>query len=207
MPTMTAGQLTAAAIRTEAAHLFASQGYAGTSLRDVAAKVGIKVGSLYNHISSKQELLLSVMGHTMDDLAERMQEAVGSRTDTLGKLTAFVELHIRFHAERAQEVFIGNSELRSLDDESRRQITEKRKRYRSQLEDLITKAGEEGSAEIINARVHTYSIVAMGTHVAGWYRPDGPMTMDEIVSTYTKITLRSLNVADADALVDSIINR
>lgn len=204
---MTTGQITAAAIRTEAAHLFASQGYAGTSLRDVAAKVGIKVGSLYNHISSKQELLLSVMGHTMDDLAERMEQAVAAREDTLGKLTAFVELHIRFHAERAQEVFIGNSELRSLDEESRRQITDKRKRYRSQLEALLTQAGEEGSAAIINARLHTYSIVAMGTHVAGWYSADGPLTMDEIVSTYTKITLRSLNVADADELVDSIINR
>lgn len=207
MATMTTGQHTAAAIRTEAAHLFATHGYAGTSLRDVAAKVGIKVGSLYNHISSKQELLLSVMGHTMDDLAGLMEEAVASRQDTLGKLTAFVELHIRFHAERAQEVFIGNSELRSLDDESRRQITEKRKRYRSQLEDLLTKAGDEGSAAIINVRLHTYSIVAMGTHVAGWYRADGPLTMDEIVSTYTKITLRSLDVADADSLVDSIINR
>jgi TetR/AcrR family transcriptional regulator, cholesterol catabolism regulator len=204
--TMTTGQQTADAIRTEAARLFATQGYAGTSLRDVASKVGIKVGSLYNHISSKQELLFSVMGHTMDDLEAAMEEAVASREDTLGKLTAFVELHIRFHAERAQEVFIGNSELRSLDETSRREITEKRKRYRSQLEGLILQAGEERSAEIVNAKLHAYSIVAMGTHVAGWYRPDGPMSLDEIVSSYTTITLRSLNVADADALVDSILN-
>lgn len=205
MATLTAGQQTAESIRQEAAYLFATRGYGGTSLRDVAARVGIKVGSLYNHIASKQELLLSVMGHTMDDLMAEMTEAVAAQDDTIDRLIAFVGHHIRFHAERAQEVFIGNSELRSLEDGPREEIVEKRRAYRIQLEELLTRAGEEGVADVVNARLHAYSIVAIGTHVAGWYRPDGAFGIDEIISTYTKLILRSLAVPDADRRVDATL--
>lgn len=205
MVTMTAGQQTAESIRVEAAYLFATRGYGGTSLRDVAARVGIKVGSLYNHISSKQELLLSVMGHTMDDLMEEMEQAVNEQDDTIDQLITFVEHHIRFHAERAQEVFIGNSELRSLEDGPREEIVAKRRAYRMQLEGLLNRAGAEGVADVVNARLHAYSIVAIGTHVAGWYRPDGAFEIDEIISTYTKLILRSLAVADADSRVDAVL--
>lgn len=205
MATMTTGQQTAEAIRSEAAYLFATRGYGGTSLRDVASRVGIKVGSLYNHIASKQELLLSVMGHTMDDLMAEMNEAVDRQDDTIDKLITFVEHHIRFHAERAQEVFIGNSELRSLEGGPREEIVRKRRAYRIQLEELLTRAGEEGVADVVNARLHAYSIVAMGTHVAGWYREDGAFDIDEIISTYTTLILRSLAVPDADRRVDAVL--
>ena len=48
--------LTKQKILTRALDLFASKGYTETSIRDIAAAVGIKPGSLYNHFSSKEEL-------------------------------------------------------------------------------------------------------------------------------------------------------
>lgn len=197
----TSGQQTATAIRREAAESFFRHGYEATSLRQVAAAVGIKVGSLYNHISSKEDLLISVMGGTMDDLTALMQEALDGPTDPVSRLTAFVECHIRFHAERAREVFIGNSELRALNETHRAEITEKRRAYRMVLENLIVAVGESGQGKILNARLHAFSIVAIGTHVAGWYREDGGFPLDEIIHTYTTIVLRSLDVVNADELV------
>lgn len=43
-----------------AIELFAEKGYADTSVRDIAAKVGIKPSSLYNHFESKEELFSDV---------------------------------------------------------------------------------------------------------------------------------------------------
>ena len=201
------GQQTAAAIRREAAASFSQHGYEATSLRQVAAAVGIKVGSLYNHISSKEDLLLSVMGGTMDDLFGLMEEALEGITDPLDRLSAFVRCHIRFHAERAQEVFIGNSELRSLHDDARAEITAKRRAYRRVLEDLIIDVGETGEAQVLDARLHAFSIVAIGTHVSGWYRTDGGFTLEQIIDTYTKIVLRSLDVVGADERMDALLAR
>lgn len=197
------GLQTAAAIRREAAKSFVAHGYEATSLRQVAAAVGLKVGSLYNHISSKEDLLLSVMGGTMDELQAQMDVALEGVEDPLDRLVAFVEVHIRFHAERAQEVFIGNSELRSLQPDARAEITEKRRRYRSELERLIIAAADAGEAEVLNPRLQTFSVVAIGTHVSSWYRPDGDFSLEEIIDTYSKIVLRGLGVKDADARVDS----
>lgn len=198
------GRQTAAAIRREAAVSFVQHGYEATSLRQIAAAVGIKVGSLYNHISSKEDLLLSVMGGTMDDLATLIDQALDGPTDPVDRLIAFVQCHIRFHAERAQEVFIGNTELRSLQADARSEIAEKRRAYRKLLEDLIVAVGEAGVARILNARLHAFSIVAIGTHVSGWYRTDGGFSLEEIIQMYTTIVLRSLEVENADSRVDAL---
>lgn len=188
------GRQTADAIRRQAAESFALHGYEATSLRTIAAAVGIKVGSLYNHISSKEELLLSVMGGTMDELNTAVDAALHEVADPTGRLVRFLECHVRFHAEHAQQVFIGNSELRSLPPGARQEITEKRRAYRLRIEELINAAAAVDDADPINPRLQAFSIVAIGTHVAGWFRLDGGLSLDEIIHDYTRIILRGLGM-------------
>ena len=45
----------------QAARLFAEKGYHGTSIGDLAEAMGVQKGSLYAHISSKQDLLYETM--------------------------------------------------------------------------------------------------------------------------------------------------
>ena len=54
-----------------ALELFALQGYDATSARQLAACVGIEAGSLYNHISSKQDLLFQLIQKATYDLIVR----------------------------------------------------------------------------------------------------------------------------------------
>ncbi|BCW58602.1 TetR/AcrR family transcriptional regulator [Arthrobacter sp. StoSoilB20] len=198
----TAERGTAQAIREEAAKLFFERGYDATSLRQVASAVGLMVGSLYNHIDSKEHLLLQIMGGIIDDLLASARKAVEIDGDAVDKLQAALAAHLRFHAERAQEVFIGNAELRSLSDDAREVVIAKRHEYELFLQELIEEAGRAGLAEVIDPRIHVYSFVAQATHIASWFKPGGRMSLDEIVSVYTKLALRELNVPDADARVD-----
>jgi AcrR family transcriptional regulator len=189
------GQKTAEAMREAAAELFYTHGYEATSLREVASAVGIQVGSLYNHISGKDQLLSSIMIEVMEDLLAAMAAATGELEDPVERLTAAIDCHIRFHAERRRDVFIGNSELRSLAPDDRKKVVALRKRYEDSLRELVTAAAAEADGDIIDPKLQVFAIVAIGTHVASWYLPGRGYSLDLIVDTYTTMIFRQLAMA------------
>lgn len=59
--TLSKGERTSQAIVDAAYDLIAKQGYAATSMRQIADKAGLALGSIYNHFSSKEEVFVSVL--------------------------------------------------------------------------------------------------------------------------------------------------
>lgn len=72
------GARTAERILDAAEQLFAAQGYAGTSLRDVAGAVGLRTPSLYNHFESKEALYEAVLERGISPVLRALVEAVES---------------------------------------------------------------------------------------------------------------------------------
>ncbi|MGB8414481.1 MAG: TetR/AcrR family transcriptional regulator [Candidatus Binatus sp.] len=86
--------------------LFAERGYRGTSLRDIARRIGVRAPSLLHHFPSKQQLYLAVldqMFESLDDAAnaivwrhegrqERMRQAVGHTVDFIASHPDFVRI-------------------------------------------------------------------------------------------------------------------
>jgi len=188
------GTRTADAIQEAAANLFFQRGYTATSLREIASEVGIQVGSLYNHITGKNELLRNIMVRIMNDLLLAMNEAMDGAGDPVDRLRRALDCHIRFHATHSRDVFIGNTELRSLPDADREVVIARRDEYEALLRDLVQDVCDSGYGDAIDVRLQSYAIVAIGTHVASWYHADGSLSLNEVVSAYTETILRQLNV-------------
>ncbi len=93
--------------------LIFEHGYEAMSLRQLAAEVGIQAGSLYNHISTKQDLLFDLVQDHINDLLRELDLALAGKADPVERLRAFVAFHVSYHMTRKREVFIANSELRS----------------------------------------------------------------------------------------------
>jgi AcrR family transcriptional regulator len=68
------GERTAERILDVAEALFAERGYAGTTLRDVAARVGVRNPSLYNHFPSKESLYAQVLERGIDPVLATLDE-------------------------------------------------------------------------------------------------------------------------------------
>lgn len=160
--------------------LFHRKGYEATSLREVADAVDLKVGSLYNHISSKEELLFGIMHSIMTELIGYTREAMAAERDPVGRVRAFMRASIHFHATRPKETFIGNSELRSLGEERREQIVALRDEYQQLLTDALVAAAETDAIEIDDVQLATFSGIALCASVATWYRPDGRLSLEDL---------------------------
>ncbi len=186
-PTTTAGTITAAAVE-----LFSEHGYEATTLRQIAARVGIQVGSLYNHINSKEELLFSIMSGIIEELLAELESGLEGVDDPVDRLRAAVGVHVFFHTARAREVFIGNSELRSLDPAKRKVVVRLRDRYETVFSGILEDGVRAGVFEISDLKLTTYAVLAMLTQPATWYQPGGRLDLDKIAEVYGDLILRSL---------------
>lgn len=56
-----------------AAHLFARQGYAGVSINDIAAEVGVSKANVFHHFASKEALYLAVIDAACDEFKTELE--------------------------------------------------------------------------------------------------------------------------------------
>ena len=75
-----------AAIVAIARGVFATGGYAGASLSQVAERTGLRKASLYHHFSSKEALYLAVLDTLLSDLREMFAEALLGEGDFVERL-------------------------------------------------------------------------------------------------------------------------
>src|SRR5215475_11693621 len=90
------GEQTRERILDAAEALFADRGFEGAALRDVAARVGIRTPSLYNHFPSKEALYAAVLERVVEPvlalLAEIVQSSPAERPDSRRVVGAVMEL-------------------------------------------------------------------------------------------------------------------
>jgi AcrR family transcriptional regulator len=172
---------------------FVAKGYHGTSVRDIAARAGISVPGLYHHVASKMALLERLMDETMDDLNLQTESALAAAVaDPVERLGAVVVAHVRFHCERPEESFVGNSELRSVGGAFRRRLIAKRDRQQAYFAEPILEGAETGLFRVPRPHETARAIASMCTAVATWYRRDGPLSADAIVSMYRGLALMTV---------------
>ena len=110
-------------------------------------------------------------------------------------VAAFVRLHVTYHMERRYEVYIANSELRSLEPANRATIVAMRHAYEKRLIDILDRGVAAGRFEVADTRIGAFAIIAMLTGICTWYRPDGPLGPEQIVQLHTDLVMRGLTTA------------
>jgi TetR/AcrR family transcriptional regulator, cholesterol catabolism regulator len=78
----------------EAARLFRTKGFEGTSVRDIARAVGILPGSLYCHFATKEALLVAVYVKGVQQISDAVQAAMDKKTDPWDRLEAACVAHL-----------------------------------------------------------------------------------------------------------------
>jgi len=132
----------------EAALLFQSKGYAATSIRELADKVGLKPSSFYSHISSKEEILKTICQRAGTTFANGLEEIIARNGTAFESLTAIIDLHITVAFEDPSAITVFNDEWRHLTGEALQEFRANRKHYQQSVTGLIRQAiSDKGISE------------------------------------------------------------
>jgi AcrR family transcriptional regulator len=183
--------ITGPRIREAALRLFARDGYAAVSMRQIAAEVGVQAGALYNYTTDKQSLLHGLMqAHLEDLLAARA--AIETPAGPLAQLEEFTRFHIRFHLQRPDAVFIAYMELRSLTPENFAGIETLRRSYENELETILRRGITAGVFAVADTKIATLAVIATLTGVNTWYRAGGRLSLDQVETLYWDLVRKAV---------------
>jgi AcrR family transcriptional regulator len=182
-------------IRAAALKLFTQLGYGATTMADIGAVVGIRGPSLYKHVASKQDLLVQIMTGTMENLLGQHRMAVATTDDPTERLRRATEAHVRYHARHRLEAFVGNREIRSLEEPHRGAVLARRAEYEACFRDLVDAGVAADRFRVASVRLASFAILDLGMGVAVWFREDGELKEDTVVWEYGEFALRIVGAA------------
>ena len=188
------------AIEDAASSLFRERGYSGTSVRDIARAVDIQGASLYAHVTSKQEVLWSIVEHmasTFEAAADAV-EAADPGAAAFGRgayLSALVRAHIGVITADIERASVFVHEWRALVGDRRAEIARRRDAYELRFSSTIADGIRSGDFQVQDAALASTYILTALNGLVSWYRPDGRLPARTIADLYADLSLRAVQVA------------
>ena len=178
-----------------ASELFHANGYAATSVRDIARALDIQAASMYAHVASKEDVLWSIVDRAAGAFEAAADAAVadGATADPVDRLAALVEAHVEVVTAdpRRSSVFV--TEWRHLSPDRRTVIADRRDAYEARFRATIEDGIATGSFASTDAAIAATFLLTALNGIAGWYRPDGRLSADRLADHYVDLALRSLS--------------
>ncbi|MGZ5129875.1 MAG: TetR family transcriptional regulator [Caldimonas sp.] len=185
----------------EAAASFNRRGYHGTSLAEIARKLGVTKAALYTYVPSKEELLFYCHDSAMDTAFESLRQARAEGGSGLRKLTATLRRYLEamLGEEGGYVVLLEENAMKPLHV---RAIVKRRDQFEEGLRELVAEGIADGSVVACNPKLAVFMALGALNWGRKWYRPNGTWTGPQIAFALTQMLERSLSSTPAAALVE-----
>ncbi|NBM14720.1 TetR/AcrR family transcriptional regulator [Streptomyces sp. GC420] len=185
----TYGPLELHPILLHAMEAFNEHGYHGTSVRDIAGRVGVTVPALYYHYENKQALLATLLETSMKDVLDRCRAAAAEAgDDPLPRFCVMVESIVLYMANRKGLAFL-DTEIRSLEPQNRARYVALRDYLEHMLLDTVKAGIAQGSFTTPIPVDAVRAVLIMCQGVANWYRAEGTLSAEEVAERHVLLSL------------------
>ncbi|WP_423360840.1 TetR/AcrR family transcriptional regulator [Streptomyces albidoflavus] len=176
-----------------ATRLFADQGYDRTSVQEIVEAAGVTKGALYHYFGSKEDLLQEVYARLLRLQQERLDMYAGSQEPVEERLRAAAADVVVTTIENLDDASIFFRSMHQLSPDKNKQVRAERRRYHERFRALVEEGQRAGvfTRDIPADLVVDYHFGSVH-HLSTWYRPDGPLTPQQVATHLADLLLRAL---------------
>jgi AcrR family transcriptional regulator len=178
-------------IRT-AAQIFGTKGYHATSMQDIADAVRLQKASLYHHITSKQDILISILDQALDLLIADMQTVLEQELSPTERVRRGMQSYLDLLTEEADLAAVLLLEHRNLDPELRSAHNQKRDDFEGLWRRIIQDGIDSGEFREVDVQVVTYALLGVLNWTITWFNSDGRLSVRELSSQFCGVFLNGL---------------
>lgn len=175
-----------------AARLFSERGYSAVSMRDLAEALGIKAASLYNHISSKHELLSKIVISVAEEYTSGMNEIISSKSGTVEKLNKVIDLHVKITIKHSRALFSLNNDWMHLKEPDLQYFLDMRSGYEENFRKILIQGVENKEIQELNIEVMLFSILSSLRTLNLWYSKKQGIDESELSFQMKSILLKGV---------------
>ncbi|GAA1977162.1 TetR/AcrR family transcriptional regulator [Amycolatopsis minnesotensis] len=180
-------------ILLESLRLFAHHGYPATSVRAIAAAVGVKAPSLYEHFPTKEHILARIVhiGHQAL-LASFERTIAGCGPDPVSQVRELVRTDVLVHVTYPLLAIVANDELHHLSPARAADVLALRERAEQIALDAGRRGAEQGVFDGTELVATTAAIASMGVRAPYWFIPTPAYGPAELADAYAELAIRML---------------
>lgn len=175
-----------------AVELFWRQGFEETSVQQIVDKAGLTKGALYHYFESKDELLRVATERGLDHFLPAARDIAARQLPFPEALELIIRNMLEGIVLFQREMGLFFAQWRHRGDVLPA-TQNKRKDYESAMQVIVERALANGEIRsVASAQLITFAIFGMCTHPQTWWRPNRPLTVDDLTHVFTEILLEGL---------------
>ena len=191
------------AIIREAAKVFNRRGSHGTTLEDVAERLGVSKAALYRYVQNKNDLLCACHEEAMQIANEHLD--IGERTGRNGlekiqiAMTGYLRAMIN---DLGVPVLV--LEENALEPQSAVRIVKLRDAFEKRLRGLVKLGVADGSIVPVDPKLAVFMLLGAILWVNKWYSPEGQWSGEDTAAALIELATRGLAAKPARTLASPI---
>jgi len=174
--------------------LFKKKGFHRTTTREIAKESGFSIGTLYEYIRTKEDVLFLVVDAIYDKVKKRLMSMMHIEDPSIEHLMRVIDSYFRVVDDMQEEIIIMYQEVKSLQKHTQEYVLQKERDMVHMLQQLIQTCAPKVSKA--DAELMANNIFVQG-HMWGFRRwaLHKPFTLDEYIERqleYLQITIKNL---------------
>jgi AcrR family transcriptional regulator len=175
-------------ILSAARDLFYEVGFHGTTVRDIAGRVGVTVPALYYHHANKEAILTALLDRSIRSVIQRCEQALAEADDDpVDRFRNLIECLTLYMANHLKSAAM-DAEIRALSPAARKRYSAQRRRVELMLVGTIEQGVAAGAFEVTSPSDTGRALLGMMQAITVWFSPGrGRLTAPELAARYIDI--------------------